>query len=35
VSGAPLKGEKASTIFEDVTIVFPLVVAAAREKIEG
>jgi deoxyhypusine synthase len=35
VSWGKLKGEKASTIFGDVTIVFPLIVAAALEKIEG
>jgi deoxyhypusine synthase len=44
LSGAPLreavswgkvKGEKTSTIFGDVTIVFPLIVAAALEKVEG
>ena len=44
LSGAPLreavswgkvKGEKTSTIFGDVTIVFPLIVAAALEKIKG
>ena len=33
VSWGKLKGEKASTIFGDVTIVFPLIVAAALEKI--
>jgi len=35
VSWGKLKGDKASTIFGDVTIVFPLIVAAALEKIEG
>jgi deoxyhypusine synthase len=35
VSWGKLKGEKASTIFGDVTVVFPLIVAAALEKIEG
>jgi deoxyhypusine synthase len=35
VSWGKLKGEKASTIFGDVTIVFPLIVAAALEKIVG
>ncbi len=44
LSGAPLreaiswgkvKGERTSTIFGDVTIVFPLIVAAALEKIKG
>ena len=44
LSGAPLretvnwgkvKGEKTSTIFGDVTSVFPLIVAAALEKVEG
>ena len=44
LSGAPLreaiswgkvKGDRTSTIFGDVTIVFPLIVAAALEKIEG
>jgi len=43
LSGAPLKeaiswgkvkGDKTSTIFGDVTIVFPLIVAAALEKIQ-
>ncbi len=34
VSWGKLKGDKASTIFGDVTIVFPLIVAAALEKIE-
>jgi len=43
LSGAPLreaiswgkvKGDKTSTIFGDVTIVFPLIVAAALERIE-
>jgi deoxyhypusine synthase len=35
VSWGKLKGEKASTIFGDVTVVFPLIMAAALEKIEG
>jgi len=35
VSWGKLKGDKASTIFGDVTIVFPLIVAAALDKIEG
>jgi deoxyhypusine synthase len=44
LSGAPLreavswgkvKGDRTSTIFGDVTIVFPLIVAAALEKIKG
>ena len=35
VSWGKLKGDKSSTIFGDVTIVFPLIVAAALEKIEG
>ena len=35
VSWGKLKGDKASTIFGDVTIVFPLIVAAALEKIMG
>jgi deoxyhypusine synthase len=35
VSWGKLKGEKASTIFGDVTVVFPLIVAAAFEKIKG
>ena len=35
VSWGKLKGDKASTIFGDVTIVFPLIVAAALEKIRG
>lgn len=35
VSWGKLKGEKASTIFGDVTIVFPLIVAAALERIKG
>ena len=35
VSWGKLKGDKASTIFGDVTIVFPLIVAAALEKIEA
>jgi deoxyhypusine synthase len=35
VSWGKLKGEKTSTIFGDVTVVFPLIVAAALEKIEG
>ena len=35
VSWGKLKGEKASTIFGDVTIIFPLIVAAALEKIKG
>ena len=35
VSWGKLKGDKASTIFGDVTIVFPLIVAAALEKING
>jgi len=35
ISWGKLKGDKASTIFGDVTIVFPLIVAAALEKIEG
>jgi len=35
VSWGKLKGDKASTIFGDVTIVFPLIVAAALERIEG
>jgi len=35
VSWGKLKGDKASTIFGDVTIVFPLIVAAALEKIKG
>ncbi len=33
VSWGKLKGDKASTIFGDVTIVFPLIVAAALERI--
>ena len=35
VSWGKLKGDRASTIFGDVTIVFPLIVAAALERIEG
>lgn len=35
VSWGKLKGDKASTIFGDVTIVFPLIVAAALERIRG
>jgi deoxyhypusine synthase len=35
VSWGKLKGDKASTIFGDVTIVFPLIVAAVLEKIKG
>ena len=35
VSWGKLKGDKASTIFGDVTIVFPLIVAAALERIQG
>jgi deoxyhypusine synthase len=35
VSWGKLKGEKASTIFGDVTIVFPFIVAAALEKIKA
>jgi len=35
VSWGKLKGDKSSTIFGDVTIVFPLIVAAALEKING
>ena len=35
VSWGKLKGGRASTIFGDVTIVFPVVVAAALEKIQG
>jgi deoxyhypusine synthase len=35
VSWGKLKGNKASTIFGDVTIVFPLIVAAALERIVG
>ena len=35
VSWGKLKGDKSSTIFGDVTIVFPLIVAAALDKIEG
>ncbi len=35
VSWGKLKGDKASTIFGDVTIVFPLIVAAALEMVEG
>ncbi|MBC8224280.1 deoxyhypusine synthase [Candidatus Bathyarchaeota archaeon] len=35
VSWGKLKGDKASTIFGDVTIVFPLIVAAALERIKG
>ena len=35
VSWGKLKGDKASTIFGDVTIVFPLIVAAALEKIKA
>ena len=33
VSWGKLKGDKASTIFGDVTVVFPLIVAAALERI--
>ncbi len=35
VSWGKLKGDKASTIFGDVTVVFPLIVAAALEMVEG
>ncbi|MGD2200343.1 MAG: deoxyhypusine synthase [Candidatus Bathyarchaeota archaeon] len=35
VSWGKLKGDKSSTIFGDVTIVFPLIIAAALEKIQG
>jgi deoxyhypusine synthase len=35
VSWGKLKGDRASTIFGDVTIVFPLIVAAALERIKG
>ncbi|UCD45858.1 MAG: deoxyhypusine synthase [Candidatus Bathyarchaeota archaeon] len=35
VSWGKLKGDKASTIFGDVTIVFPLIVAAALERIKA
>ncbi len=35
VSWGKLKGDKVSTIFGDVTIVFPLIVAAALERIRG
>jgi len=35
VSWGKLKGDRASTIFGDVTIVFPVIVAAALEKIQG
>jgi len=35
VSWGKLKGDKAATIFGDVTIVFPLIVAAALERIRG
>ena len=35
VSWGKLKGDKASTIFGDVTVVFPLIVAAALERIAG
>jgi len=35
VSWGKLKGDKAATIFGDVTIVFPLIVAAALERISG
>jgi len=35
VSWGKLKGDKAATIFGDVTIVFPLIVAAALERIHA
>jgi deoxyhypusine synthase len=35
VSWGKLKGDKVSTIFGDVTIVFPLIVAATLERIRG
>ncbi len=35
VSWGKLKGDRASTIFGDVTVIFPLIVAAALERIEG
>jgi len=35
VSWGKLKGDKASTIFGDITVVFPLIVAAALERIRG
>jgi deoxyhypusine synthase len=35
VSWGKLKGDRASTIFGDVTVVFPLIVAAALERIQG
>ena len=35
VSWGKLKGEKAATIFGDVTIIFPLIVAATLERLHG